>query len=125
MAYTPADAESFKTRFPAFAAVDDDVIEAALVRARRIVDSTWLADDRQEAEQLAVAHDLTMDGLGATREAQLQGFRRLKLGSLELERETGGGSASSSTYNLTTYGKRFLTILKRNVPGVVALGGSR
>ncbi|WP_300396423.1 DUF4054 domain-containing protein [Henriciella sp.] len=123
MAYTPADATTFKARFPAFAAVDDDVITAALGRARRVVDSSWLADDRQEAESLYAAHDLTMDGLGATREAQLQGFHRLKLGSLELERESGG-SGASSTYNLTTYGKRFLAILKRNVPGVVALGGS-
>ncbi|WP_084398281.1 DUF4054 domain-containing protein [Henriciella aquimarina] len=124
MAYTPADADTFKARFPAFATVDDAVIEDALDRARRVVDSSWMADDRQEAESLHAAHELTMDGLGATREAQLQGFRRLKLGSLELERESSG-SASSSTYNLTTYGKRFLAILKRNHPAVIALGGSR
>ncbi|RIJ15952.1 DUF4054 domain-containing protein [Henriciella mobilis] len=123
MAYTAADATTFKARFPAFDAVDDAVINAALVRARRVVDATWLADDRQEAESLHAAHEMTLDGLGATREAQLQGFRRLKLGSLELERESGQ-SGSSSTYNLTTYGQRFLAILKRNVPGVVALGGS-
>lgn len=124
MAYTPADATSFKARFPAFDAVDDNIVEDALDRARRVVDSSWLEGDRQEAESLHAAHELTMDGLGATREAQLQGFRRLKLGSLELERETGGGSASSSTYNLTTYGQRFRAILRRNVPGVVALGGA-
>lgn len=123
MAYTAATSETFKARFPAFADVDDAVIDSALDRARLVVDDSWIESDRQEAENLAAAHELTMDGLGATREAQLQGFRRLKLGSLELERESGAAS-STSTYNLTTYGQRFRQILKRSKPAVVALRGA-
>lgn len=122
MAYVPATATLVKARFPAFAAVDDAVIEAALTEARRMVDATWLEDDRQTAEMLHAAHGLTLDGQGATREAQLQGFKRLKLGSLELEREAGAG-ASGSTFALTSFGQRFLDLLKRNHPAIVALGG--
>lgn len=122
MAYTAATATTMKARFTAFAAVDDAVLTAALDRARRMVDDTWLANDRQEAEHLYAAHDLTMDGVGATREAQLQGFKRLKLGSLELEREAASSSTSLSTLNLTTYGKRFRQLLRRNQPGITALG---
>ena len=121
MAYTPATAETFKTRFPAFASVDDAVITSALTRARRVVGEGWFEDDRQEAESLLAAHELTMDGLGATREAQLQGFSRLKLGSLELEREATGASVSAC--DATTFGKRFRQIMRRNVPPIIALNG--
>lgn len=121
MAYTAATAASFKVRFPAFVAVDDALITSALDRARLTVDSTWIEADRQEAENLHAAHELTLDGQGATREAQLQGFRRLKLGSLELEREAGADAAG--IYALTTFGQRFLALLKRSQPGVIAIGG--
>lgn len=125
MAYTPADATSFQARFPAFADVDDNIIEDALDRARRVVDSTWLADDRQEAESLHAAHELTMDGLGETREVQLQGFDSLKLGSLSLSlKDNKHIGPNSSGYAETSFGRRFLSILKRNKPGVIALGGS-
>lgn len=123
MAYEPATASAVKARFPAFAAVADALIEAALTQARRMVDETWLEDDRQPAEMLHAAHEMTLDGLGATREAQLQGFKRLKLGSLELERDTSAG-ASGSTYGLTTYGQRFMDLLRRNKPAIIALGGN-
>lgn len=121
MAYTPATAETLKARFPVFADVEDDTITAALTRARRIVTSKWIEDDRQEGEHLLAAHDMTLDGLGATRDAQLQGFRRLKLGSLELERESNAGGGST-TYNLTTFGQRFRDLLRRNHPPVIAIG---
>jgi len=122
MAYTAATAATFKARFPVFVDVDDAIITSALDRARLVVDDSWIEAYRQEAEHLHAAHELTLDGLGATRDAQLQGFRRLKLGSLELERESGS-SSTSTTYALTTYGQRFRDLLQRNHPGVLALGG--
>ena len=121
MAYVQPDADTLQTRFPAFAAVSDSVIEAALVRARRVVDDSWMADDRAEAEMLHAAHEMVMEGLGTNREAQLAGFKRLKLGSLELERDTG---ATTTGFNATTYGQRFRQILKRNKPGIMVITGS-
>lgn len=122
MAYAAATPETFRARFPAFADVADAIITNALERARRVVDATWIEGDRQEAEHLHAAHELTLDGHGATREAQLQGFRRLKLGSLELERETGA-SGARSTYAMTTFGQRFRDLLARSHPGIIAIGG--
>ncbi|WP_270374976.1 DUF4054 domain-containing protein [Marinicauda sp. Alg238-R41] len=119
MAYTQPDAAAFKARFPAFAAVDDAVITSAMARARRFVDDSWIEDDRAEAELLRCAHDLTMDGIGATREAQLSGFKKLKLDTLELEREAN--SAAPGSLKSTTYGARFHELLKRSHPGVKAI----
>ncbi|MEP0316756.1 MAG: DUF4054 domain-containing protein [Hyphomonas sp.] len=122
MAYTAATATTLKARFPAFADVTDAVIEAALVRARRVVDDSWLADDRQEAEHLHAAHEMTMEGLGSTNEAQLAGFKKLKLGTLELERDTSTANYDAP-YGQTTFGQRFRDILRRNHPGILAIGG--
>ncbi|WP_022697922.1 DUF4054 domain-containing protein [Euryhalocaulis caribicus] len=116
MAYVQPDAAAFQVRFPSFASVDGAVITAALSRARRTVDDSWLEDDRAEAEMLHAAHDLTLEGIGATREAQLAGFKRLKLGSLELERQAGDGSTSA--FASTTYGQKFLALMRRSVPAV-------
>ena len=120
MAYTPATAATFKARFPAFAAVADATIESALTRSRRRVDHTWMEDDRAEAEMLWAAHDMTVDGLGDTRDAQLAGFERLKLGSLELERD---GSGASTGFESTSYGRRFMELMRMNHVGIIALGG--
>lgn len=121
MPYTAATPETFRSRFPAFAQLSDALVTGALTRARRIVDETWCEDDRQEAEHLLAAHELTLDGHGATREAQLQGFKRLKLGSLELEREAGAASVSG-TYGLTSFGQRFLDLLRVNKPAILVIG---
>ncbi len=118
MAYTAYTATTFKTRFPAFADGADSVIEGALTRARRVVTDKWLADDRAEGEALYAAHEMTLDGLGTNREAQLAGFKRLKLGSLELERDT---ATSGQGYKSTTYGQRFIQIMRRNNPGVMVV----
>ena len=120
MSYTAATASTLKARFPAFRGVEDGVIESALTRARRMVDSTWLSDDRAEGEMLHAAHELTMDGHGSGAEAQAGasgtlGFKSMKSGSLSLERFD---SANGSLFDKTTYGKRFHALMKRNAPAV-------
>jgi hypothetical protein len=119
VAYSAPDADALKARFPAFADVADATLEAALVRARRHVDDTWIEDDRAEAEMLYAAHDMTLDGLGATREAQLAGFKRLKLDTLELERQASAGDPG--TLKSTSYGVRFAELRRRSHPGVKAI----
>ncbi|MGA4552373.1 DUF4054 domain-containing protein [Methylorubrum aminovorans] len=113
MAYIAPTAEDLKKRFPAFSAVGADPVAGALQEAERQVDDTWPADDRVTGVLLYAAHVLTLDGLGTSTEAQLAGFRRLKIGSLELESATAAASASSSPLLQTGYGRRFADLAKR------------
>ena len=118
MAYVAPDADTFQLRFPVFASVDDAAITPILALAARKTDSTWIADDRAEAEMLYAAHILTLDGFGDTREAALTGFVTVTGGSLKQDRSQKGEPAGA--FGSTTYGQRFKELMKLNVPGIVA-----
>ena len=120
MPYEVPTAANLKARFPAFAAVADEAIVMAITEASGRVDRTWPETDFQPAILLYAAHVLTLDGLGTSTEAQLAGFRRLKIGSLELESATAAASASSSPLLQTGYGRRFAE-LARQVRGPAIL----
>jgi len=124
MAYSQPDADALQARFPAFADVADATVDAALERARRQVDSTWLEDDRAEAEMLLAAHELTLDGLGTGADAKANangaaGFKVMKSADLTLERfDTQSGGDLLST---TLYGQRFKALRRRSHPGIKAV----
>ena len=119
MAWAAPTETEFVERFPAFAATDASAIEAAFAEAALAVDDSWITEaDYRAGFMLYTAHVLTLDGLGETREAQLTGFRRLKLGSLELERS--GGEASGGL-NETSYGRRYLALARANHPAVLVV----
>ena len=119
MSYSQPSASEMKARFPAFSGVDDAVLDAALVRARQHVDASWIESDRVEAELLYAAHDLTLDGIGETREAQLTGFKSLKLDTLQLVRQDT--DAEPGSLKSTSFGARFVALRKRSFPGVSAV----
>lgn len=121
MAYTPVTASSFKVRFPIFADVADVTIDAALTRARQRVDETWIEGDRAEAENLYVAHELTIEGYGNGGETKMRGFRRMKSDGFELERDT---ASAGFGLNSTSYGSRYLELLRISHPPIIATGGS-
>lgn len=124
MAYDVPTAAALKARYPVFSAVDDAVVNAAIVDAQSMVDSSWIEADYQPALMLYAAHLMTSDGIGATTEAQLAGFKSLQVGSLSLTRSDNAGAAGELTS--TTFGTRFLTYLRRNkAGGAVALGGTQ
>lgn len=123
----PPSSNEFKARFPRFAAVDDGVVTDALDRASTQVDETWATYDRDEGMLLYAAHQLTLDGQGTGTEAELNaqgagGLRIMKSGSLTIER-FDRGAASGGAYETTSYGTRFLTLLKLNRGGSRVTGG--
>lgn len=114
---TPAD---LITRFPAFADVATETLQAALSEAATRVDSTWTAGDAPLGAMLYAAHVLTLDGFGTGAEAALGaagafGFQSLAAGSLSLARRGAPGTVLTET----TYGRRFLALLKVNQPAVL------
>lgn len=116
---TPAE---FKARFPAFASVDDAIVQAGLTEGGRSVDGTWTAGDYTLAIMLAGAHVLTLDGHGAGAAAQiaaqgLGGFTSFASGPLSVSRTNEAANATG--WATTSYGARFLELLRRNVGGPV------
>jgi hypothetical protein len=115
MAYTAPTASDLRTRFPAFAAIGDVPVTAALAEAETRVDASWPDALRTAGALYYAAHILTLDGLGTSTEAQLAGFRRLRIGSLELESASAGAAAADLLLQ-TSYGRRFAD-LARGVSG--------
>lgn len=122
MTYTAPTASDLIARFPAFAAVSTDVIATALVEAACASDDSWVNEsDFRLARMLHAAHALTLDGHGTGAEAKAAsagtlGFSRIKSGELEFQRDTGSNAGSLSA---TTYGKRYLELLRRNKGGAL------
>lgn len=116
MPYTTPTAAAFKVRYPAFDAVADATIEAALAEAAGRVDTSWVEADYQPALMAYAAHLLTLDGMGSSTEAQLSGIRSLSVGSLSITRAIAD-SASGASITSTSYGLRYLELLQANRGG--------
>ena len=118
MSYTEPTTADLKAKFTVFSAVSDDDLQAALDDAALMVDDTWASQaDFTTGRLLLAAHYLTLAGLGTSNEAQFGGFKRLKIGSLELERAATSDQEAAGKLGSTMYGQRFVGLLERNRPG--------
>lgn len=116
MPYTLPTATELKTRYPKFAAVADATVTAVILDASRSVDQSWFEEDYQPAIMALAAHMLVLEGLGADVAAQLQGFKSLTVGPLQLVRDEGI-SAEKNWYLQTGYGQRYWQLLLANKGG--------
>ena len=111
-------------RFATFAATPTATVTAAIAEAGARVDATWTAADSTLGVLLYAAHVLTLDGQGTSAEAALAaagalGISMFKAGTLERERRTVTGADAGNLLTETTYGRRFLTLLRVNQPAVL------
>lgn len=123
MPYTLPTANELQTRYPAFATTADGTIDIAIAEAARFVDESWFEDDYQPAIMALAAHNLTMEGaLGGT--VQNGGvITSEKLG----DASTSYGNAISdsktvSDWSQTTFGRKFLLLLRVNQGGATVTG---
>lgn len=130
MVYTVPTPADIKLDFPAFADVDDAVIQRRIDRAGAIVTTDWIEGDYNYAYSLLTAHYLVLDGFGAGTESEAAamgaaGLTRLRSGSLDVSfSETAANASVDGGYDATSYGRRFLEYLLRNRGGVrVAVAG--
>lgn len=132
MAYvapTPAD---FKAKYPQFSAVTDSVVQGALDEAALRVDESWLERDFAIARMLFAAHVLTITGSGTDQESKLaglvnSGLTSVKSGSLQVQLGALVGGAKKEVVRgleSTTYGQRFMDLMRFNHPGVVVINGA-
>lgn len=129
MPYTAPSADDLKAAFSAFAAVEDATIEFWIERAGRLVDTSWTEGDYQMGQMLLAAHYMVINGLGTGAEAAAaaagaSGFKRMKSGSLDLERFESASGGSAEGFSSTSYGQQFLALLRVNKggPRVTATG---
>jgi len=124
MAYTPPTKADFIAIFPAFAAVEDAAYTFWSTRAARVVNGlqACLADDADLAAMLITAHLLTLQGIGSGAEAEMaaqgaSGFKRIKSGTIDLERADNTPAAGMGEYGATSYGQQVWPMLKACVAG--------
>ncbi|WP_427023034.1 DUF4054 domain-containing protein [Aureimonas ureilytica] len=122
MAYEAPTPTDLKAVFPVFANVPDATIQFALTEAGRRTSDQWPDEDRRLGVMLYAAHTLTMDGQGSSNEAQFGAFKRLKIGSLELEKATSGADAAMpGSLRSTSFGVRFQALASRLFPAVLVV----
>ena len=122
MAYDAPTASDLKAAFPAFATVADPAINAALAEAGGRADASWPDADRRLGVMLFAAHTLTLGGLGSSNEAQFGAFKRLKIGSLELEKAASGADrALPGSLHSTSFGTRYAALVARLFPPVLVV----
>lgn len=124
MAATSPTATDLVARFPTFAAVPTAAVTTALAEAGTRVDARWTAGDASLGLMLYAAHILTLDGQGTSAEAALAaagalGISTFRAGSLALERRPVTGADAGNLLTETTYGRRFLALLRVNQPAVL------
>jgi len=131
MPYTVPTLAQFRTRFPAFAAKSDALIEMMLVEAAGRVDATWREADYQPAIMYLAAHLIATDasqtgediddGSGTgDGDIDAESFSGMSI-SYKSASKTSAVSRLESDYDSTIYGRRFYHLLRVNFPPIVAI----
>lgn len=104
-------------RYPAFAAVPVATIRSWLSDATRIVTESWAEGDFAPGIMALAAHNMTLQGLGASGAANLPaGVTRFRSGAMDISvSETAANARNSGSYAATAYGWEFQIMLRRNV----------
>lgn len=117
----------FRIRYPAFAAVSDDIVTYWLEDAETIVTDSWFAGDISPARMALAAHNLALSGygqpsgaVGALAGMGVTGFKSASM-SVNFDADTIKRS-NSGGYSSTKYGHLFLPYLRRNVGGPRLVG---
>lgn len=130
MPYVAPTVAELKTRYPEFKDVAEATVQAALDDAATRVETSWREADFQPAQLLYAAHTMTLAGLGTSREAKFAGLSaagisQIKISSLSLSMAKEGTYARNPSrageLNSTSYGVRFLELMRLNFPAVLVV----
>jgi uncharacterized protein DUF4054 len=113
---------SIKSKFPEFGWLDNTVIEYAIEEASRLVDGTWTAGDQLLGASYATAHILMVSisraESGTDQVVSSETIGRL-VTSYSVPQQPREGSESDFT--TTSYGTRFVSLAKRNIPAIAII----
>lgn len=132
MAYDLPTPAELKLHFPAFAAVDDTIVQYNIDAASRSVDQSWTEGDYTRAVELYACHLLTLAGFGTGADAEsnaqgLSGFSMIRSGQLTLQRAAASGNEAGGVpeqYSGSLYGRQFWWLMRQNRPNAAVTGGT-
>jgi len=126
MAYTPPTLSDFRERHPAFAAVDDTIVEYWLNDALRFVDESWMERDYAQAIMAAAAHGMALAGyLSGPASLAVDGVTSFKSGSFSSSIDASvAQAASGGGWSATKYGREFQQLQRRNFAGPRLIRGT-
>lgn len=119
MSYTEPDSTAFLARFPRFSNLGAPaltVLDAVLAEAIKLVDDSWVEEDRAEAQLYLAAHLLVQETTGSTDRPAI--ITAESLGPMSVSYGVGGGMTDFST---TEYGRRYARMRNANFPGVLVV----
>jgi len=124
MAYTPPNRADFIAVFPMFAAVTDEQYAFWSAQAVLITEpqEACLGARMDLASMLATAHFLALAGIGTGAESEMaaqgaSGFKRIKSGTIELERADITSGSDAGEWGATSYGLRLWPMLRACLAG--------
>lgn len=122
MAYTVPTDEDLRLRYPAFAAVDEDVIDHWITDAQRIVTTSWIEADYAPAIMAHAAWRLALAGHGtaggAVGDLAAMGVAGFQSASMSVSFDRGSVTAvARGGYEANRYGVEFQAMLRRNRGG--------
>ncbi|WP_066770091.1 DUF4054 domain-containing protein [Sphingobium sp. CCH11-B1] len=124
MAYTPPTKATFIAIFPSFAAVSDEAYDFWSGQAVLITEplQDCLAGQMDLATMRATAWYLTDAGIGTGAESEMaaqgaSGFKRIKSGTIELERGDATKAESAGVYGSNSYGVAFFAMIRPCLAG--------
>lgn len=122
---TPA---MLKARYPAFAAVDNSIIQYWLTDALRFVDTSWTEGDYAVAIMAMAAHNMARAGYGSASAGigGAAGVESFKSGGVSIQFSADAVKAAvAGGYASTPYGQEYADLLARNKGGPRVVGGGR
>lgn len=128
MPYTKPTVAEFQARFPIFEDADEAAIQIVLDEAFNSIDETWRELDFQPAILYLAAHLLATDNSGEGEEVEFGNagagaVASESFGGMSISYSQGNSSAgslsASEAYGSTSYGRRFLQLLRANRGGPV------
>lgn len=130
MAYVPPTPADLKAIYPAFASVDDAVVQTFLDRANGgDVDESWAERDFAPAIMAAAAHRMARAGHGTAPSAgggAAAGVESFKSGDVSIQFSSEAVKlAVSGGWGSSGYGQDYVELLMRNHGGPRVVGGGR
>lgn len=123
MAYDKPIPATLKIRYPAFAAVGDDVVQYWLTDAERFADTSWMESDYAPALIAYAAHrmaETNVAGIKGSEAAQAvaAGLVRWKSASADMQfSDTAVAEQARGGLSTTLYGREYLDLLAKNKSG--------
>lgn len=128
MPYDKPTVDQFIARFPIFNDDDPAIISALIDEATNTIDTDWVETDYQPAIMYLTAHLIATDNSEEGEDVEFgspggggivsESFNGM---SVSYSQKVLPESELSNLYASTEYGRRYLALLRRNKPAIVAI----